>query len=121
MKFMDKGTRIIIDNNWYISFLIKKNESKLKFILLNYNFEVFISPHLIAELNRKIKQQKFRKYFDLNEAIDFVTSLHDRATTVSVNKPYPQICRDVKDNYLLALSKDANADYLITGDKDLLS
>ena len=89
--------------------------------MLNYNFEVFISPHLIAELNRKIKQQKFRKYFDLNEAIDFVTSLHDRATTVSVNKPYPQICRDVKDNYLLALSKDANADYLITGDKDLLS
>lgn len=29
-------------------------------------------------------------------------------------------CRDVKDNFLLTLSKDANADYLVTGDKDLL-
>ena len=34
--------------------------------------------------------------------------------------PLQNWCRDVKDNYLLALSKDADADYLITGDKDLL-
>jgi predicted nucleic acid-binding protein len=30
------------------------------------------------------------------------------------------LCRDKKDNFLLALAKDACADYLITGDKDLL-
>ena len=30
------------------------------------------------------------------------------------------ICRDTKDNFLLALAKDGNADYLLTGDKDLL-
>ncbi len=30
------------------------------------------------------------------------------------------ICRDTKDNFLLALAKDSNADYLLTGDKDLL-
>lgn len=30
------------------------------------------------------------------------------------------ICRDEKDNFLLALAKDSGADYLITGDKDLL-
>jgi uncharacterized protein len=29
-------------------------------------------------------------------------------------------CRDPKDNYLLALAKDSNADFLITGDQDLL-
>jgi putative PIN family toxin of toxin-antitoxin system len=118
---MDKKIKLIIDNNWYISFLIKKNDSKIKPILLDYNFEIFISPQLIAELNRKIRQQKFRKYFDLNEALDFITSLHDRAKNVNVSKPYPQICRDAKDNFLLALSKIANANYLITGDKDLLT
>ena len=31
------------------------------------------------------------------------------------------ICRDSKDNFLLALVKDGNADYLVTGDSDLLS
>lgn len=30
------------------------------------------------------------------------------------------ICRDPKDNFLLALAKDGKADYLITGDNDLL-
>jgi len=30
------------------------------------------------------------------------------------------ICRDPKDNFLLALSKEGKADYLLTGDKDLL-
>ncbi len=29
-------------------------------------------------------------------------------------------CRDVKDNFLLNLAIDSNADYLITGDSDLL-
>jgi predicted nucleic acid-binding protein len=30
------------------------------------------------------------------------------------------ICRDPKDNFLLALAKDGKADFLLTGDKDLL-
>lgn len=30
------------------------------------------------------------------------------------------ICRDPNDNFLLALAKDGKADYLLTGDKDLL-
>lgn len=30
------------------------------------------------------------------------------------------MCRDEKDNFLLNLSIDSKADYLITGDKDLL-
>jgi len=29
------------------------------------------------------------------------------------------ICRDLSDNFLLALAKDGKADYLLTGDKDL--
>jgi predicted nucleic acid-binding protein len=30
------------------------------------------------------------------------------------------ICRDPKDNYLVSLALDSKADFLITGDKDLL-
>lgn len=31
-----------------------------------------------------------------------------------------EICRDPKDNFLLALSLDSKADFLLTGDKNLL-
>ncbi len=30
------------------------------------------------------------------------------------------VCRDPNDNFLPALAKDGKADYLLTGDKDLL-
>ncbi|WP_373521656.1 putative toxin-antitoxin system toxin component, PIN family [Aquiflexum sp.] len=30
------------------------------------------------------------------------------------------ICRDPKDDFLLGLAKDGKADFIITGDKDLL-
>ena len=45
----------------------------------------------------------FEPYIDLIEVESIVT-----------------ICRDPKDNFLLALAKDGKADYLLTGDKDLL-
>jgi hypothetical protein len=35
-------------------------------------------------------------------------------------KKIDKICRDPKDEFLLALSKESKANYLITGDKDLL-
>jgi predicted nucleic acid-binding protein len=35
-------------------------------------------------------------------------------------KSQVKICRDPKDNFLLALSKDGKANFLLTGDKDLL-
>jgi len=31
-----------------------------------------------------------------------------------------EVCRDPKDNFLLSLAIDGKADYLLTGDKDLL-
>ena len=30
------------------------------------------------------------------------------------------MCRDPKDNFILELAKDGKADYIITGDKDLI-
>lgn len=35
-------------------------------------------------------------------------------------KSIVKVCRDPKDNFLLTLAKDGEADYLPTGDNDLL-
>ncbi len=61
--------RIIVDTNWYISLLIKKNESRLHFILLNPSIELIISDELLNELTGKIKEDQFRKYFSLDSAL----------------------------------------------------
>jgi predicted nucleic acid-binding protein len=46
-------------------------------------------------------------------------SLEDYIELVKV-KSKVDICRDLNDNFLLALSKDGKANFLITGDQDLL-
>lgn len=46
-------------------------------------------------------------------------SLEDYVELVKV-KSKVEICRDPADNFLLALSKDGEANFLITGDQDLL-
>ena len=46
--------------------------------------------------------------------------INDKALFVNVVSVI-NVCRDVKDNFLLSLAIDGDVDYLITGDNDLLT
>jgi len=48
-----------------------------------------------------------------------LSEIHHFADFIEV-KTTVDICRDKKDNFLLALCQDGNADFLLTGDEDLL-
>ena len=45
--------------------------------------------------------------------------IREKANFIAVSSKV-NICRDSKDDFLLALAKDGKATHLITGDKDLL-
>ncbi|HOZ88542.1 MAG TPA: putative toxin-antitoxin system toxin component, PIN family, partial [Bacteroidia bacterium] len=53
---------------------------------------------------------------DINRILEGINSHSDFIHVKTVIR----ICRDEKDNFLLALCEDGKADYLITGDEDLL-
>lgn len=53
---------------------------------------------------------------DLERIIDFI----DRYGLIVEVKSKTYKCRDSKDNFLIDLAIDSKADYLITGDNDLL-
>jgi len=74
---------------------------------------------LIEEFIVVVSRPKFKKYFSENDIERILTYFDEfgELTTVASNV---QLCRDEKDNFLLNLSIDAKADFLITGDKDLL-
>ena len=52
----------------------------------------------------------------------FLSVFHFIQTTGKVFQinEVPIVCRDPKDDFLLELAKISNADYLVTGDKDLI-
>ena len=74
---------------------------------------------LLDEFVQVTARPKFKKYFSKGDIESILISLSRFAQTVQV-KSKVNICRDPKDDFLLALAKDGSATHLITGDKDLL-
>jgi putative PIN family toxin of toxin-antitoxin system len=64
-------------------------------------------------------RDKLKKYFNQGKVTELISLLDILTDKVKLRK-IDKICRDPKDDFLLALSKEGKANYLITGDKDLL-
>ena len=114
-----KIKRIIIDTNLWISFLITNDFNKLDHFLNSDKYLVVFSDELFDEFLEVVHREKFARYFnDLNIKI-LVEIINEKALFVKVFSNV-NVCRDVKDNFLLSLAIDGDVDYLITGDNDLL-
>ncbi len=110
---------IIIDTNLWISFIISKKHDFLDDLFYTNKIRILFSSALIEELEITIKKPKLRKYFHEHALADMLEAF-DTFVEFIVVKNTVSICRDPKDNFLLELAKDGKADYLLTGDKDLL-
>lgn len=114
-----KADRLIIDTNLWISFLITKDYKQLDNLLKTGRIKILFSLESLEEFLSVVNRPKFKKYFskadieELYDLFDFYGETIDVSSSVD-------LCRDSKDNFLLSLAKDSKADYLITGDKDLL-
>lgn len=80
-----------------------------------------ISDQLIEELEDVLARPAFRNLLSDEVIARFVLGL--RAVAELVDDPPPaqeQLTRDPDDDYLIALAREARADGLISGDRDLL-
>lgn len=114
-----RSKRIILDTNLWISFLISKRFSQLDKLIENKKIILIFSNELIEEFAEVVSRTKFKKHFSKKDIEKILQSFEQFGELVDV-KSNIKICRDEKDNFLLNLSVDSKADYLITGDKDLL-
>jgi len=115
----NKVSRIILDTNLWISFLITKDFSKLDKLLFERDTILVFSKELLDEFIEVAKRPKFRRYFSQEDIENLLETIDEFADFVIVYAEVT-ICRDIKDNFLLSLAIDGNANFLITGDKDLL-
>jgi len=119
MKKGNKVYKIIIDSNIWISFLIGKHLKGLQNQINSQLIKIITCNEQFQELVEVFKKPKIKKYFS-NEQVSEFFELLDEACDNTELKSTSTICRDPKDNYLVSLAIDSKADYLITGDKDLL-
>jgi putative PIN family toxin of toxin-antitoxin system len=114
--------KVILDTNIYFSALVFDRDI-LK--LLDYcydHFQVYTSEQILEEIRRIIfgdKSLKLMKVTDLDEVNLFYKKIKDDTNYAQVTEKI-FICRDLKDNKFLELAKAVNADFIISGDKDLL-
>lgn len=115
-----KIIRIVIDTNILISFLIGKTLAGLSEAIINNDVIILFSTDLFDELIEVLQRPKFTKYFSQEDIQEFVSLVHSKVEWIGINKHFDD-CRDPKDNFLLDLCVSGNADYLISGDEDLLT
>ena len=115
----NKSIRVIFDTNVWISFLIGKRLSIIQKFISDGSIVIVITDQLIKEINLVTGREKLKKYFPKESVKELVELLETIAENVEIKTKH-FISRDLKDNFLLDLIDYSKADYLITGDKDLL-
>ncbi len=111
--------KAVIDTNIWISFLIGKLLAGLDDYILDGLLEVIISDEQLDEITTVLRRPKFRKHFTTDDIKEFLSLLYKSAQVVAVHHTIKD-CRDEKDNFLLETAIRGKADYIVTGDKDLL-
>ena len=115
----NRKVKVIFDTNVWISFLIGKRLRKLKRHIVDGSIVIITTEQLLTEIQMVTKREKLKKYFpqdSVNELLELLDAIAERVEV----KPTHFINRDPKDNFLLDLIDSSKADYLVTGDKDLL-
>lgn len=114
-----KSIRVIFDTNVWISFLIGRRLFSIKKHIVNSQIVIITTQQLLNEIKEVTGRERLKKYFPKESVVELLEFLETIAETVEI-KPTHLINRDPKDNFLLDLIDFSRADYLVTGDKDLL-
>lgn len=120
-----KEQRVIVDTNLFISSAISSNPRINKLITLwkEDRFNLIISAEQLEEIKDVSKRKKFASYPTFIDRIEEL--IKTLAFTAEIIEPLPERnlpihSRDPEDDFLLRDALGGNADYLITGDEDLL-
>jgi putative PIN family toxin of toxin-antitoxin system len=73
----------------------------------------------MEELKLVTSREKLKKYFPKNSVKELIELLEAIGENKAI-EPIHNLSRDPKDNFLLDLIDVSKADFLVTGDKDLL-
>jgi len=116
---INKNIKVIFDTNVWLSFLIGKRLSPIKKYISDGRITIVITSQLLKEIQIVTGRDNLAKYFPKENVKELLELLETIAEKIEI-KPTHFICRDPKDNFLLDLIDYSKADYLVTGDKDLL-
>lgn len=111
--------KVVFDTNVLIAAFVSEGIcSKLLLRARKKQFKLITCPFIMEEFERVLH----KKFSATQEEVRAATMLLSEAAE-AIAQPLPKVtgvCRDAEDDNILACSVAAEADYLVTGDSDLL-
>lgn len=116
--------RVVIDTNIFISAIISPDKTCAELIKLwaTGNFALFLSSNILAEIEKVLRYPKISKIhrYTEEETQEFINYLKDFALFTPGKISLDVVKDDPKDNIFVSCAVEAGANFLISGDSDLL-
>jgi len=114
--------KIVLDANVLISALIKSGKPReLLFKIVEKKTQLVLSRDILEEFLEITEDSRIRKYVDEDDVIAFLRVVGNIATMVKVRSMFKVVKEDPDDDIVLKTAHDGKAEYIVSGDKHLLS
>lgn len=114
--------KVVLDTNVLVSALITTGKPRvLLFKIIEGKARLIISRGILEELAMVAADDKIRLYVKEEEVAEFLRILNDVAEVVRLRSRFKVVKDDPGDDVILRTAFDGEADYIVSGDKHLLS
>ena len=111
----------VFDTNVLISTLISRGKPReLWNEVLEGKIRLELSNELLKEFNEVIVRPEFKKYLRRSSLTRFRRILLEKANITRVKVRFAQITEDADDNIVFEAAYSSGAEYIVSGDNDLL-
>lgn len=115
--------RVVLDTNVFVSAAIQSGASHriVQHLIRDNTDELIICEEILTEIRDVlVTRPRLRKWISVDDAEIFIEMLQLRFNFVANPADIIPLSRDSDDDYVLALAQRERAEYVISGDKDLL-
>jgi uncharacterized protein len=112
--------RCVFDTNATVSALLFEQSTPARaFDTALESGELLLSQDTLAELHEVLGREKFDRYVTREERDQFLAMLVLNATAIDIVDEI-KVCRDLDDDKFLELAVSGEANWIVSGDEDLL-
>ncbi|MEM3871128.1 MAG: putative toxin-antitoxin system toxin component, PIN family [Nitrososphaeria archaeon] len=113
---------LVFDVNVLVSSLITRGKPRRLWLRARKKrFILALSEEIVSEFVKVIARRKFARYVKEEDVRVFLEALHQTATFTKIKSRFKVVKEDPDDDIILRTAYDSKADYVVSGDKHLLS
>jgi uncharacterized protein len=113
--------KVVLDTNILVSALIKAGKPRDLFNKLVKDKQLVFSRDILKEFLEVIENPKIAKYTSEKDLAIFLKTLKSAARIAQVKSKFKAVKEDPDDDNIIRAAYDSKSNYIVSGDKHLLS